>query len=78
MRLLKCMIMIRESGHQPRCVVGPRVSPAYFKLTAWIAANVYAYVHGHTRTRTYPRVLYEDKFENFINFIFNNQCTIDC
>ena len=22
-----------------------------FKLTAWIAANVYAYVHGHTRTR---------------------------
>ena len=24
--------------------------PAYFKLTAWIAANVYAYVHGHTRT----------------------------
>ena len=35
---------------QPRCVVGPRVSPAYFKLTAWIAANVYAYVHGHTRT----------------------------
>ena len=24
-------------------------------LTAWIAANVYAYVHGHTRTRTYPR-----------------------
>ena len=25
--------------------------PAYFKLTAWIAANVYAYVHGHTRTR---------------------------
>ena len=24
---------------------------AYFKLTAWIAANVYAYVHGHTRTR---------------------------
>ena len=36
---------------QPRCVVGPRVSPAYFKLTAWIAANVYAYVHGHTRTR---------------------------
>ena len=27
------------------------VSPAYFKLTAWIAANVYAYVHGHTRTR---------------------------
>ena len=39
------------AGHdQPRCVVGPRVSPAYFKLTAWIAANVYAYVHGHTRT----------------------------
>ena len=37
---------------QPRCVVGPRGSlPAYFKLTAWIAANVYAYVHGHTRTR---------------------------
>ena len=26
------------------------LSPAYFKLTAWIAANVYAYVHGHTRT----------------------------
>ena len=23
-----------------------------FKLTAWIAANVYAYVHGHTRTLT--------------------------
>ena len=32
-------------------MVGPRKSlPAYFKLTAWIAANVYAYVHGHTRT----------------------------
>ena len=64
---------------QPRCVVGPRVSPAYFKLTAWIAANVYAYVHGHTRTRpTYPQSTMRDKFENFINFIFNNQCTIDC
>ena len=23
-------------------------------LTAWIAANVYAYVHGHTRTRGLP------------------------
>ena len=42
------------SRDQPRCVVGPRVSPAYFKLTAWIAANVYAYVHGHTRTRGLP------------------------
>ena len=41
----------RGESSQPRCVVGPRVSPAYFKLTAWIAANVYAYVHGHTRTR---------------------------
>ena len=42
------------SHDQPRCVVGPRVSPAYFKLTAWIAANVYAYVHGHTRTLANP------------------------
>ena len=42
--------IISRSHGQPRCVVGPRVSPAYFKLTAWIAANVYAYVHGHTRT----------------------------
>ena len=38
-------------SHQPRCVDWTTVSPAYFKLTAWIAANVYAYVHGHTRTR---------------------------
>ena len=43
--------LFRGVADQPRCVVGPRVSPAYFKLTAWIAANVYAYVHGHTRTR---------------------------
>ena len=47
-----------------------------FKLTAWIAANVYAYVHGHTRTHNHSPM--RDKFENFINFIFNNQCTIDC
>ena len=33
--------------------------PAYFKLTAWIAANVYAYVHGHTRTRGLIHVLCE-------------------
>ena len=25
-------------------------------LTAWIAANVYAYVHGHTRTRPHPAI----------------------
>ena len=43
------------SRKSTRCVVGPRVSPAYFKLTAWIAANVYAYVHGHTRTRGHNR-----------------------
>ena len=49
-----------------------------FKLTAWIAANVYAYVHGHARTRgRNPRDQHEDKFEGFISFIFNNQCTID-
>ena len=47
----KAWAIVSRSHHvQPRCVVGPRVSPAYFKLTAWIAANVYAYVHGHTRT----------------------------
>ena len=35
---------------QPRCVVGPRVSPpAYFKVDRGQVA-VYAYVHGHTRT----------------------------
>ena len=33
---------------QPRCVVGPRVSPAYFKVDR--GQCVYAYVHGHTRT----------------------------
>ena len=33
--------------------------PAYFKLTAWIAANVYAYVHGHTRTHRNPHNQHE-------------------
>ena len=61
---------------QPRCVVDHESLLLILKLTAdcvrvcpWTYAYTLAAIHA---------VNMRDKFENFINFIFNNQCTIDC
>ena len=62
---------------QPRCVVGPRVSPAYFKLIADRLSCTRMSMDIRVHIGRNPRSQHEGGSKTF-NFIFNNQCTIDC
>ena len=51
-------------------------------LTAWIAANVYAYVHGHTRTRglshSQLKISRRDSWSNHAPWLDHDPKEINC